>query len=146
MTREQMVRLRVMPEFSVDTGRIQIVDAGVDIKNAQPIIDRRRADTTLLVRDNQTVVLGGLKRKTVNTQIDKIPVLGDIPIIGWIFKFHGESDATSELVVFLTPRIMIKPAMSPQEIQQLDVTEFPGPKPCEILLKKDKNGDAKLIK
>ena len=71
----------------------------------QPVIDKRDAITTLLIKDGQTVVLGGLRKKDVTKQINKVPLLGDLPLLGALFRFEGEETVTSELVVFVTPRI-----------------------------------------
>ncbi|OQA00232.1 MAG: Type IV pilus biogenesis and competence protein PilQ precursor [Planctomycetes bacterium ADurb.Bin401] len=98
VTREKMVRLQLIPKFSVQTGT---VDVGTEDKSfPQPVIDKREAFTTLLIEDNQTVVLGGLRKKDISRQVNKIPFLGDVPVAGAAFRFEGESNTTSELVVF----------------------------------------------
>jgi len=127
VTRDGMVRLKLKPKFSVQTGTVNI---GVDTPSSysQPIIDERTADTALLVKDGMTVVLGGLRKKEVSKQNNKIPFLGDLPLAGALFRFEAEETITSELVVFVTPRIVEQPALSKNEALQLEVTEFPGPK------------------
>lgn len=127
LTREEMIRLRLSPKFSVVTGTVQV--AGIVGTIPQPIVDRREADTTLLVKDGQTVVLGGLRKREATKQINKIPLLGDIPLVGLLFRFEGEDTVTSELVVFITPRIVERPIMSETERKQFETTEFPGPEP-----------------
>ncbi|MHC4076371.1 MAG: secretin N-terminal domain-containing protein, partial [Planctomycetota bacterium] len=76
VTRDEMIRLNLEPRFSIDTGEVQTGGAGIP----QPIIDRREAATTLLVKNGSTIVLGGLRKKDINTQINKIPLLGDLPV------------------------------------------------------------------
>ena len=127
LTREDMIRLRLKPKFSVVTGTVQV--AGIVGTIPQPIVDRREADTTLLVKDGQTVVLGGLRKREATKQINKIPLLGDIPLVGLLFRFEGEDTVTSELVVFIRPRIVEQPIMSETERKQFETTEFPGPEP-----------------
>ena len=126
LTRDEMVRLSLKPKFSVKTDEVVLVGSGSS-EFPQPVVDRREADTTLLVEDGQTVVLGGLRKKEVTKQINKIPLLGDLPLLGWLFKFEGEDTVASELVVFVTPRIVKQPVMSETEQKQYEVTEFSGP-------------------
>jgi type IV pilus assembly protein PilQ len=127
LTREKLIRLILMPKFSVQTST---VDVGTQDKSfPQPVIDRREAHTTLLVEDRQTVVLGGLRKKDVSKQVNKIPLLGDLPVAGYAFRFEGESTVTSELVVFITPTLVEKPVLTPLAKQQLQVTDFNGPAP-----------------
>ena len=127
VTRDEMIRLHLRPKFSV---RAQ--DALVGITGGStfpvPVVDRREAETTLLIRSGQTVVLGGMRKKDVTQQVNKIPLLGDIPIIGGLFRFEGEDTVNSELVVFITPHIVINPALSEDERQKYEATEFEGPK------------------
>jgi len=127
LTREDMVRLRLKPKFSVVTGEVTV--AGVGVSYPQPVVDRREADTTLLIKNGQTVVLGGLRKKEVTKQINKVPVLGDLPLVGLLFRFKGEDTVTSELVVFITPRIVEQPTMTETEQTQFGTTEFSGPQP-----------------
>jgi type II secretory pathway component GspD/PulD (secretin) len=80
-----------------------------------------------LVDNGQTVVLGGLRKKDVSKVINKIPLLGDVPIICYLFRFEGEDTINSEMVVFITPRIIENPALSEVEQQQFKITEFNEP-------------------
>ncbi len=126
LTRDGMVRLKLKPKFSVSTETVNVGDP-LTAKYPVPVIDERTADTSLLVKDGQTVVLGGLRKKEVAQQKNKIPLLGDLPLAGALFRFEGEETITSELVVFVTPRIVEQPVLSQNETQQYGVTEFPGP-------------------
>jgi type IV pilus assembly protein PilQ len=126
VTRDGMVRLQLKPEFSVQTDEVTLSG---QFTSAQPVVDLREATTTLLIKDGQTVVLGGLRKKDATKQMNKIPLLGDIPIIGLLFRFKGEETTTSELVVFVTPRIIPDPTMNDVEKQQYEHTEFDGPVP-----------------
>jgi type IV pilus assembly protein PilQ len=71
-----------------------------------PTILKRQAQTTLLVQDGHTAVIGGIYQRNSGSGLDQIPVLGDIPILGVIFQHHTKRDARSELLIFLTPRIV----------------------------------------
>jgi len=126
LTRDEMIRLRLIPQFSVQTGTVNVGGTGQE-KYPQPVVDRRTADTILLVENGHTIVLGGLRKKDVTQQKNKVPLLGDLPLVGALFRFEGEDTVTSELVVFITPWIIEKPALSETEQQQLKLTQFSGP-------------------
>ncbi|MEQ1823759.1 MAG: secretin N-terminal domain-containing protein [Fimbriimonadaceae bacterium] len=74
-----------------------------------PIINQRQADTTVAVKDGETIILGGIIRNTVSTTVKKIPLLGDIPILGQLFKSTDKTSQKTELLVFLTPRVVRNP-------------------------------------
>ncbi len=130
ITRESMIRLQLQPEFSIDTGRTSTGGGGIP----QPVIDRRNAETTLLIKHGQTIVLGGLRKKDTTTQVNKVPFLGDLPLIGILFKFQGEETTNNELVVFITPLIVESPALSQIEAKQLEITDFDGPEQASSMI------------
>ena len=70
-----------------------------------PRVDTRKAQTSLLLKDGQVVVLGGLRRQEKTKEVDQIPILGDLPIIGELFKSTNTIVKNSELIVFLSPHI-----------------------------------------
>jgi len=127
MTRDNMIRLQLKPKFSVQAQNVTVGTSGNQF--TVPVVDRREAETTLLVKDGQTVVLGGLRKKDVSQQVNKVPLLGDIPLLGNLFKFEGEDTVNSELIVFVTPRIVKKMVMSQEEKERFEVTKFKGPQP-----------------
>jgi len=128
--RDEMIRLTLKPKFSIQTGTVDVGESGKTYP--QPVVDKREADTVLLIKNGQTVVLGGLRQKQVNKQINKVPLLGDIPIAGNLFKFRGEKTVLSEIVVFITPWITEQPIetdeMTDDEKKALEETNFKGPK------------------
>lgn len=71
-----------------------------------PTILKREAETDLLVRDGHTAVIGGIYTRNSGRNLDQIPLLGDIPILGVLFQRRRSSDVRGELVIFLTPRIV----------------------------------------
>lgn len=113
----------IEPEFSVLVTRVLVSSSDV------PVVDTRKVKTVALVRDGQAVVLGGLRKKETSQQVNKVPVLGDIPILGNLFRFEGEATVNTELVVFITPQIITEPVLTESEMKALDVTKFDGPKP-----------------
>jgi type II secretory pathway component GspD/PulD (secretin) len=120
---DNMLRLNIAPEFSVLVTRVQVASSNV------PVVDTRKVNTIALVRDGQAVVLGGLRKKETSKQVNKVPILGDIPVLGHLFRFEGESTAMTELVIFITPHIIREPVLTEEEQQALDLTEFSGPMP-----------------
>jgi type II secretory pathway component GspD/PulD (secretin) len=70
-----------------------------------PIVDTRHATTSLLLRDGQTVVIGGLRRVETVKEVSLIPILGDLPLVGLLFRSTSKVTTRSELVVLLSPRI-----------------------------------------
>jgi len=131
VTRGGMLRLHIQPEFGVKVGDVTMIAGTV------PIIDKRTVDTITLVQDGDTVVIGGLRKKEVNQQINKIPLLGDIPLLGLLFRFEGEDVTNSEIVVFITPRIITHPGLSEAEQQAYEETEFSRPKPVVTRMEKE---------
>jgi general secretion pathway protein D len=73
-------------------------------------INRRMAKTEVMVRDQQTVVIGGLMRESVNTAETKIPILGDIPVLGALFRRTQRNTRKTNLLLFLTPYIIRDPS------------------------------------
>ena len=78
--------------------------------NGTPTIQKKEATTELLLRDGDTTVIGGIYTRNSGENYSKVPVLGDIPILGWLFKTKSQSDQRSELLIFITPRIINRPA------------------------------------
>lgn len=126
--RDQMIRMQLKPVFSVVTGEVQV--AGIGVTYPQPVVDRREANTTLIVKNGQTVVLGGLKKKEVSKQVNKVPLLGDLPLAGGLFRYKSEETVNSELLVFIRPWIVEQPALNEGENRAYQETEFASPQPA----------------
>jgi type IV pilus assembly protein PilQ len=73
---------------------------------AGPSIDRREATTQVIVRDGETMVIGGVFVDTQNNNVQGVPYLSRIPVLGWLFKNKSESVSKQELLIFLTPSIV----------------------------------------
>ncbi|MBI3947527.1 MAG: type II secretion system secretin GspD [Armatimonadetes bacterium] len=71
-----------------------------------PLVSQRSADTAITIRDGETVILGGIIRQQTDESINKVPILGDLPIVGGFFRSKGKNKTKTELMVFLTPRIV----------------------------------------
>jgi len=117
------VQLYVTPEIVADgTVKLHVVTVVSSISGFQqmasltemaaptvnPVFDVREAETHVTVRDGSALVIGGLRQVRNITREDKVPFLGDIPGLGWLFKNHRSQKQISDLYFFITPRI-IKP-------------------------------------
>jgi general secretion pathway protein D len=104
ITSDGKVEMIVSPETSALADRSQWVPIAAGI--TAPVINSRVADTVVVIPDGQTVVIGGLMEKSKLATDSKIPFLGDIPIIGNLFKRKVKDDSKTELMIFLTPYIV----------------------------------------
>ena len=129
IARDGVIKLRISPEFGV------LVAQAAD---GAPVVDSRRADTVALIDDGQTIVMGGLRQKTISKNASKVPVLADLPFIGGIFKGESEAVKNNELVIFISAQIVGSPQLSAVEAQTLDATEFIPPSMSKTWLEKQK--------
>ena len=94
--------------------------------NGQVTTSSSNAETKVLVGNNQTAVIGGIYAGSETQTVNKVPVLGDIPILGWLFKSKAKENTKTELVIFVTPRVIssnrIKNRKSPLARQVKDDT------------------------
>ena len=120
--KEAVLRLEVTPTVIRETinGReIRKVKMAVIVENnsrgdliafgtdtAVPIINKRKAETQVLVREGDRLVIGGVTQNVQQKTIRKVPLMGDIPVLGWLFKQREDFETGRELVVFLTPTIL----------------------------------------
>ena len=74
--------------------------------NGQPSISKREANTEVLVKDGDTTVIGGIYTRKASNRRQEVPLLGRIPILGFFFRHKTESDDHTELLIFITPRIL----------------------------------------
>jgi type II secretory pathway component GspD/PulD (secretin) len=114
--------LRVTPQVSPD-GFITMyvhpeVSSLTSSLDAGPRVSTREADATIRVRDGETIIIGGLIKRQDDRTKGRVPIIGHIPILGWLFN-KASSDLTStELVVFITPRII----RTPEEMKAIEPT------------------------
>jgi type IV pilus assembly protein PilQ len=71
-----------------------------------PAIDTKNVTTQIAVNNGDTAVIGGIYEETINNNNTKVPFLGDIPVFGNLFKQTSRSSAKTELLIFLTPRVV----------------------------------------
>jgi len=101
INQEKFIKMKIRPEISSVTDTLE-----TSTNNKIPIVETSQAETTVMVKDGVTIVIGGLiKEEKVNTT-NKIPVLGSIPVLGAAFRSVDNSTKKTEIVIFLTPRII----------------------------------------
>jgi general secretion pathway protein D len=121
--------LKIKPHISADeTILLEVAHSAKDAldpdPNLGPIWSERSIETRVVVRDQQTVVLGGLMQEHYDTIVDKVPVLGDIPVLGNLFRHTIKKKVKSNIVVLLTPYIIRDQseieAIRAREVRQYD--------------------------
>lgn len=98
-----LVVLDIIQEVSQKDDNSSVVLSG---NVTSPIFDIRRADSRVAIRNGQTIVIGGLMQDKLTDQVDKVPLLGDIPGLSYLFKRTTKTKTKSELLVFLTPHVV----------------------------------------
>lgn len=100
----------VTMEISLEVAEVEGDVSSIDAASGGPITSSRKTENVVVVRDNQTIVIGGLIG-TTETEIEtKIPVLGDIPLLGVLFRGKGTTERKTNLLIFLTPHVINEPA------------------------------------
>ncbi len=120
------VRMVISPEISDLTNRNTQVTEDLLV----PVLTVRRAETTVTVMDGQTIVLGGLISDRLERRASKVPVLGDLPLFGGLFRSESEQARKTELLIVLTPHVITSPSelrrtgmVTEAEIDRLSVPE-----------------------
>ncbi len=113
--KDAVLSLKVTPLITPDNRVVMDIDVrddavGQNVQSATggsvPSIDTREIVTQVLVNDGQTVVLGGILETTKTKSIEKVPYLGDIPVLGHLFKSTSDINNKTELLIFITPKIL----------------------------------------
>ena len=109
-----LVQMILEPQItSIDTSTPgQVIEGGSLISSAvyAPNINKRSANTVVVTPDGQPVVIGGLIANDKSSNDSKMPIFGDIPLLGQFFRFSAKSNQKSELLIFLTPHIVQMPS------------------------------------
>jgi len=82
------------------------LDPTVPSVEGVPGTDKKEAKTNVIIRDGETIVIGGMYKVTTNDSQSGVPGLMNIPVLGWLFKSNKISQNTSELLIFITPRVL----------------------------------------
>lgn len=104
------LRLEVTPQITPDGNVVLEVDVNKDSKGeetrAGPAINTQHVKTKVMVENGGTVVLGGIYQQVERNNVNKVPLLGDVPVLGYLFKTTGRESTKTELLVFITPKIV----------------------------------------
>jgi len=100
------VKMHIKPEVSTLRDWFEIQDEQGVAQIRLPEVDTSNAETSVLVQDGRTIIIAGLIKESVSQNESKYPFLGDIPLLGHLFKATSDIKETKELVVFLTPHII----------------------------------------
>ncbi len=113
--KKAVLALKVTPQITPDNriildlevkkdsvGAVIVTSGGVNV----PSIDTREITTQVLVNDGQTVVLGGIFETEDRDTVTKVPYLGDVPVLGRLFKTTSKTNNKDELLIFVTPKIL----------------------------------------
>lgn len=112
ITKGDFVKLDIYQEIS------SLADSVLfDPNEVGPLLNKRYAETTVITKDGETIVIAGLIRDNKTILTRKVPILGDIPILGYLFRFTKEEFDKTNLLIFLTPTI-IKDASTLQKIKK----------------------------
>jgi general secretion pathway protein D len=119
------VTLQIAPRVS-DDGYVSshvfcVVSSVTGFSQGYPTISQREAETSATVRDGDSFVIGGLSQEDVINTHSKVPVLGDIPLIGQVFRKDSRSESKTELYIVVTPHIVHRSAIRPGEVASTPV-------------------------
>ncbi|MGJ8692097.1 MAG: type IV pilus secretin PilQ [Thalassotalea sp.] len=97
----------ITPDDRIILDLVVTQDTVSSIQNGEaPAIDTQRIGTQVLVNNGETIVLGGIYQQAIVNTVSKVPVLGDIPYFGWLFRNSNNFNEKKELLIFVTPRIV----------------------------------------
>ncbi len=122
ITSDGLVEMIVAPEISTITDQTIPITDNVNA----PVFAKRSAETVVVTADGKTVVIGGLMERNKTESIRKVPILGDIPVLGWAFRRKIKEDTKTELLIFLTPYVVNRPdeleSLTRSETDQTELT------------------------
>ena len=123
INKDRMVRLNLSLEVSA-------LESTTDFR---PTTLKRTVETTVMVKDQRTVVIGGLIDDTFSQTEYKVPCLGDVPGLGWLFKTRSKGSEKSNLFIFITPRVIQNPGEA-STVSEAKKTEIDGLREMQIKL------------
>ncbi len=104
---DDLIRLEIKQEVTAIAEAVaQTIGSGTASIPVGPTTTKRSMETTAIAKDQQTIVIGGLVRDNITINERKVPLLGDIPFLGWLFKFQSRQIVKLNLLVFLTPTLV----------------------------------------
>lgn len=130
--------LDVLPQINMDGTVIMSINTSVseragerispDGQNRVPILDVRESNNVVMARSGQTIVIGGLMKNTRSRDNNEVPFLGKIPILGKLFQYEANVDEKTELVIILTPKVMVGQSIDERlKLEQERFKQFMNP-------------------
>jgi len=112
--KDAFLKLEVTPQITPDDRirmdlKVSKDEQGTNVATStgtQPTIDKREVETQVMVNNGETVVLGGVFEQNKNNSVSKVPLLGDVPLLGYLFRTTSKKDTKRELLIFVTPQIL----------------------------------------
>jgi type IV pilus assembly protein PilQ len=107
--RKAVLKLEVTPQITPEGAIFMDVKVNKDQRAetlSGPAIDTKNVQTQVLVENGGTVVLGGIYEQQDRTTVTKVPLFGDLPVVGWLFKNESKINDRTELIIFITPRVI----------------------------------------
>ncbi|CAG0940182.1 partial Type IV pilus biogenesis and competence protein PilQ, partial [Gallionellaceae bacterium] len=102
--------LKVTPQITPDDNVNMKLNVNQDTVgntfNGVPSINTKQVSTQVLVENGGTVVIGGVYTQDATDSVSKVPLLGDVPVLGWLFKNQNKTDTKRELLIFITPKVL----------------------------------------
>lgn len=129
------ITMQITPTINMDEGELgDFITLDTDItfdstkknQNDRPDVTRRHIKNHVRIADGQTVILGGLRRKSTQDTRDSIPFLGEIPGIGKLFSHTEMQDSSTEMFVFITPKIISDPVEDADRLRREELKKRPG--------------------
>jgi general secretion pathway protein D len=115
------VRPSITPEKNVDMiVTVLLSDLTGDSINGQPVRRVMESTTNMIVRDGQTLMLGGILFQTDSKIVKKVPLFGDLPLIGGVFRHNDVTKANNELIVFITPYVIDEETSASTTAEQIE--------------------------
>ncbi len=150
--RDVATKLSITPQISQgETLRLEIATEVTRLKQGsgedqfRPTTFKRTADTTVIVRDRETIVIGGIIGQDSTNSEFKIPLLGDIPLLGWLFRTKSSTDTKVNMFIFITPHIIKNPAdIAGVTLEREDRLSADMPRAREELRRAETNPDHAL--
>ena len=99
INQDEYITMEILPTVSTITGY-------TGPNNERPILAERSAETTVMIKNGETVIIGGLIKENNIKTVKKVPILGDLPVIKYLFQHKVDTKERTELLVFITPNLM----------------------------------------
>jgi type IV pilus assembly protein PilQ len=117
ITNNGYIRMNLKPVQEIYRGRDPLAQN-------TPLVDKRSAETNVIVRDEETVVLGGLRQSDMSNITKGTPWFMDIPVLGWLFKSTTDENREMEMVMFVTPHIIKEPSLTEMEKMEYERIDY----------------------